>query len=255
MINQLQNIRNLISNNKIEAALDALTELSKQVSDTKLKNEIILNCANYRRNYRDNLLNLTENTIAGNKAILMILEFVDELEKDFATISNNGNFGENKIKSSFFNFVLKVGRLNLSIVFTLLLLVTFYVFRIDNIIESSHPDIPDIEVPEPQNHTTTPIKNTTKYPTTENAPILEGDKKSHTQKDSMKFVILTILIDSKYVNEEIRVNEKPADIIYSNVTIKKIRVNANKELIIKVGSCVKKFYVQEQNENVDVSCQ
>jgi ribosomal protein L22 len=78
---KLDNIRDLITNGKVDEAFEELKNLSKEIDDKQLRNSILLNCFSYNKNYTAELLNLQNYTTGINRAVLKILEFIDEIEE------------------------------------------------------------------------------------------------------------------------------------------------------------------------------
>jgi ribosomal protein L22 len=78
---KLDNIRDLITNGKVDEAFEELKNLSKEIDDKQLRNSILLNCFSYNKNYTAELLNLQNDTTGINRAVLKILEFIDEIEE------------------------------------------------------------------------------------------------------------------------------------------------------------------------------
>lgn len=94
--NNLYLIKELVSNNEIESALDMLIETSKDITDIGLQNRIILNCASYRKSHKDALLDIgsvDHINMTRNKSIMAILEFVDEL----STLINKYDYSNYRI--------------------------------------------------------------------------------------------------------------------------------------------------------------
>jgi tetratricopeptide (TPR) repeat protein len=77
---QINDIRKLVRYAKIEAALDGLVLLAEQTNDREFRNYTYLNCSNYHQFQKDNLLNLSNDVTQRNKAVMAILNFVDEFE-------------------------------------------------------------------------------------------------------------------------------------------------------------------------------
>ncbi|WP_421794622.1 hypothetical protein [Haliscomenobacter sp.] len=90
----LENIRDLIATGKIDKAFDELKNLSKIIGDKKLRNAILLNCFSYQRNYNAEMLNLQNDSVGINRAVLKTLEFIDEIEEQL-----NESLPQQKISS------------------------------------------------------------------------------------------------------------------------------------------------------------
>ena len=94
----LDDIRDLIAAGKVDKAFDELKNLSKLIGDKQLRNAILLNCFSYQRNYNAELLNLQNDSVGINRAVLKTLEFIDEIEEQLnesipqQRISSKGSF-------------------------------------------------------------------------------------------------------------------------------------------------------------------
>ncbi|MEZ4850375.1 MAG: hypothetical protein R3B93_17535 [Bacteroidia bacterium] len=77
---KIDEIRLLVSQNKIEVALNSLTQFSDWIQDRKLKNSILLTCARFRKEKDEEQLGIKNNKNERNSVVLSILEFLDELE-------------------------------------------------------------------------------------------------------------------------------------------------------------------------------
>jgi serine/threonine protein kinase len=79
MYNLFKEIRALIFHTEFDIAIDKLEELSEKISDTELRDGIILSCVNFKENRRDK--NSSNDTVGKQKATNMLLGIVVELEK------------------------------------------------------------------------------------------------------------------------------------------------------------------------------
>ncbi|MEZ5044124.1 MAG: CDC27 family protein [Saprospiraceae bacterium] len=86
---KINDIRILVSQNKIEKAITKLIEYSNWINDKKLRNSILLTCARYNKNKEDSLLGVNDSLIDRNSSILSLLEFLDELENASIDKSNS----------------------------------------------------------------------------------------------------------------------------------------------------------------------
>jgi tetratricopeptide (TPR) repeat protein len=77
---QINDIRKLVRYAHIEAALDGLVLLAEKTNDREFRNYTYLNCSNYHQFQKDNLVNLSNDVTQRNKAVMAILNFVDDFE-------------------------------------------------------------------------------------------------------------------------------------------------------------------------------
>lgn len=78
---ELNEIRDLIATGKVNKAFEELKKFSEGMDDKELRNAILLNCFSYHKNYNDQLLNLNNDVVGLNRAVLKTLEFLDEIEE------------------------------------------------------------------------------------------------------------------------------------------------------------------------------
>lgn len=92
--NNIAKIKELVALDKIDLAIEELMTLSRLTGDKTIQNQIILNCSNYKKYYNDNLLNLGNDSVGRNKAVLSILEFLDDIGKQLKNKEDKVGFGK-----------------------------------------------------------------------------------------------------------------------------------------------------------------
>lgn len=94
--NEIIKIKELVSLDKVDLAIEKLITLSRLTDDKVIQNQIILNCSNYKRWHNDNLLSLTNDSVGRNKAVLSILEFLDDIGNQIKNKEDKGESRNNK---------------------------------------------------------------------------------------------------------------------------------------------------------------
>lgn len=85
---EINNIRILVSKNRISEAIGELNNIILNIKDKNLRNSLIVRSANYSQFEREGILGTNDNNTERNRIVLSILEIIDEIETNYSLTEN-----------------------------------------------------------------------------------------------------------------------------------------------------------------------
>jgi len=70
------------------------------------------------------------------------------------------------------------------------------------------------------------------------------------EKESIKYVLVTIVLNTINSNDSLIINDKLADLVENSPNFKIVRLKSNSSYTLKIGSCINNFYVDDHNKRI-----